>query len=94
MLALAALAAVTAMEAGCGSDELAAGGPPAINQYVFDEPSGAFHEGMEKCNAEARGRYRLKLVPLPTDADQQREPLVRRLAAEDDDIDKLAKSPR
>jgi multiple sugar transport system substrate-binding protein len=33
------------------------------------------------------GAYRIELAPLPVDADQQREQLVRRLAAEDRDID-------
>ncbi|MDQ4130360.1 MAG: ABC transporter substrate-binding protein, partial [Actinomycetota bacterium] len=69
--ALVAVLVAVLAASGCGSGE-AAGGPPTIRWYIFDEPSGAFDEGIETCNAEANGRYRIELVPLPTDADQQR----------------------
>jgi multiple sugar transport system substrate-binding protein len=39
------------------------------------------------CNKEAGGKYQINYVKLPTDANQQRELVVRRLAAEDKDID-------
>ncbi len=39
------------------------------------------------CNKQANGRYTINYVKLPNIADQQRELLVRRLAAEDDSID-------
>jgi multiple sugar transport system substrate-binding protein len=81
-LATLALAVVTAT--GCGGES---SGGNTVNWYVFNEPSGAFQEGIKNCNAEANGRYKIKLVPLPTDANQQRELLVRRLAAEDESID-------
>jgi multiple sugar transport system substrate-binding protein len=55
--------------------------------YVFDEPSGAFRDAAEHCSQMSAGRYSIALTPLPTDADQQREQLVRRLAAADPDID-------
>ncbi|MEJ2321507.1 MAG: ABC transporter substrate-binding protein [Gammaproteobacteria bacterium] len=64
--------------------------PPAIPQlqwYVFDERSGAFEQAAESCSEMARGRYRIDMIPLPSGADQQREQLVRRLAAGDSDID-------
>jgi multiple sugar transport system substrate-binding protein len=70
--------------AGCGRD---ASGPPILNWYVFDEPSGAFTEAARRCADASNGAYQVKLIPLPADADQQREQLVRRLAAGDDDID-------
>jgi multiple sugar transport system substrate-binding protein len=54
---------------------------------VFDEQSGAFEQAAQHCTRAARGRYEIELAPLPTDADQQREQLVRRLAAGDPDID-------
>lgn len=60
---------------------------PVLNWYVFDERSGAFRDAVEHCSSVAEGRYRLELKPLPTDADQQREQLVRRLAAGDKTID-------
>ncbi len=60
---------------------------PVLKWYVFDEPSGAFKEAARRCGQESASEYRLELVPLPADADQQREQLVRRLAAGDSDID-------
>lgn len=60
---------------------------PVLNWYVFDERSGAFREAARHCTNKADGRYRVRLVPLPADADQQREQLVRRLAAGDQAID-------
>lgn len=62
-------------------------GPPVLRWYVFKEQSGAFEEAARRCSAESQGRYRLDLADLPTDADLQRELLVRRLAAGDKDID-------
>ena len=83
-LAVAAASAV----AGCGigSDD-AAGGARALNWYVFNEPGGAYEQAIADCNKQADGRYRINYVRLPTDANQQRELIVRRLAAEDDTVD-------
>ena len=72
------------LSTGCGRE---ASGPPILNWYVFDEPSGAFTEAARRCADASNGAYQVKLIPLPADADQQREQLVRRLAAGDDDID-------
>jgi len=60
--------------------------PPHLHWYVFDEQSGAFAAAARRCSEESGGRYEIVLAPLPTDADQQREQLVRRLAAGDPDI--------
>lgn len=70
--------------AGCAEPEE---GPPRLRWYVFAEPSGAFAGAAQRCSEVSRGRYRIELVALPSDADQQREQLVRRLAAADPDID-------
>jgi multiple sugar transport system substrate-binding protein len=73
---------------GCGfSGEEAAGGGRTLNWYVFNEPGGAYEEAISNCNEQAGGRYRINYVRLPTDANQQRELIVRRLAAEDDTVD-------
>jgi multiple sugar transport system substrate-binding protein len=87
-----AVLAITALLAagGCGfssEEKGGAGGGKAINWYVFNEPGGAFEEAIKNCNQQARGRYRINYVRLPTDADQQRELVARRLAAKDPDID-------
>lgn len=60
---------------------------PRLRWYVFDEPSGAFSDAAKGCSRSSSGRYTIELVALPADADQQREQLVRRLAARDPDID-------
>lgn len=74
--------------AGCGGggDE---GGAPVLNWYVYNEPSGAFRAAAEACTEAADGKYTIKTVDLPNNADEQREQLVRRLAARDSDIDIL-----
>ena len=71
---------------------LACGGPqaparPTLNWYVFDEPSGAFEAAARRCSEGSADRFEIRLTALPSDADQQREQLVRRLAAKDADID-------
>jgi multiple sugar transport system substrate-binding protein len=71
---------------GVGGDE-GGTGARAINWYVFNEPGGAFDKAVADCNKEAGGKYQINYVKLPTDANQQRELVVRRLAAEDDSID-------
>lgn len=58
-----------------------------LHWYVFAEPSGAFAEAARDCAQRSNGRYAIDIVPLPSDADQQREQLVRRLAARDADVD-------
>jgi multiple sugar transport system substrate-binding protein len=86
---LAALALATSLALGaCGvGGEEAGSGPRAINWYVFNEPGGSYQQAVDDCNQQANGRYTINYVKLPNIADQQRELLVRRLAAEDDDID-------
>jgi multiple sugar transport system substrate-binding protein len=79
-LALGALAI-----AGCGSDT--SGGPTTLNLWVFQEPSGSFTDAARRCSEQSAGRYQIKFNPLSTNADQQRQSLVRRLAAQDSSID-------
>jgi multiple sugar transport system substrate-binding protein len=81
---IAAVAAVALPS--CGSDE-GGGGSKSINWYVFNEPGGAYESAVKTCNEKANGRYKINYVRLPTDANAQRELVVRRLAAKDSDID-------
>jgi multiple sugar transport system substrate-binding protein len=83
-VALAAVAFLTAC--GVGGDE-GGTGARAINWYVFNEPGGSYDAAVADCNKQAGGDYQINYVKLPTDANQQRELIVRRLAAEDTDID-------
>jgi len=83
---LAALGAVLAGIAGCGSD--AGSGPPTLNLYTFTAGSGgAFEAAVKSCNQRADGRYKIVIQDLPPNADDQREQLARRLAAKDASID-------
>jgi multiple sugar transport system substrate-binding protein len=86
LVALATLATLALGACGVGGDE-GGGGARALNWYAFNEPGGSYDMAVANCNKEANGRYRINYVKLPNIADQQRELLVRRLAAEDDDID-------
>src|SRR5438105_5136911 len=70
----------------CGSS---GGGGNTVNWYVFKEPGGAYDQAAANCTKQAAGQYRIKIIPLPTSADQQRELLVRRLAAKDSSVDVL-----
>jgi multiple sugar transport system substrate-binding protein len=78
-------AAMALWLAACSSGEESL--PPLLRWYVFDEPSGAFETAARQCTQSSKGGWRIELTPLPADADQQREQLVRRLAAGDPDID-------
>ncbi len=84
-------AAVVAFVMCCGLVVACGGssssGSPTLKWYIFSEPSGSFTAAAEKCTKQAKGRYKIETVDLPADADQQREQLVRRLAAKDSDID-------
>jgi multiple sugar transport system substrate-binding protein len=87
LLATAALIASAGLGAcGVGSSE-GGGGKNAINWYVFNEPGGSYDKAVADCNKQAGGKYHINYVKLPTDANQQRELIVRRLAAKDKSID-------
>jgi multiple sugar transport system substrate-binding protein len=82
---LAAAVLLMAPLAACGGESDTAGGAPVVNWYIGNE--GWLPDVIEACNAEAGGAYRIVAESLPTNPDQQREQLVRRLAARDDSID-------
>ena len=79
MVALAAL-----VFTGCGSS---AAGPTTLNLWVFQEPSGSFTDAARRCGMQSGGRYQIKFNALSNDADQQRQTLVRLLAAKSSTID-------
>jgi multiple sugar transport system substrate-binding protein len=90
LLAALALASSLALGAcGVGAEE-GGTGSGAINWYAFNEPGGSYDQAVANCNKQSNGRYTINYVKLPNIADQQRELLVRRLAAEDDDIDLMS----
>ena len=82
--AVAALAAAAALTACGGSSE---GSGRTLNWFVAIQPGGSIQEIAAKCSEESGGKYEINLELLPTDADPQREQLVRRLGAEDSSVD-------
>jgi len=70
--------------AACGSDS--GSGTPVVNLYGFASAAG-FDEVIARCNEDSGGKYKIVGNLLPSDADGQREQLVRRLAAKDDSMD-------
>jgi multiple sugar transport system substrate-binding protein len=82
---VAALAVAAVVLAGCGSGS--SSGPATLNLWVFREPSGSFTDAAARCTDQSGGRYRIVFHALSNSADQQRDALVRRLAAKDSSID-------
>src|SRR5262245_47561184 len=106
---VAAVAAVVGAAAGlaaCGSES--SGGTPTLTWYINPDvsnlepyvtdadgnkaPGGQAYLAL-KCSEESNGAYNVEVQLLPNDASQQREQLVRRLAAKDDAIDLMSLDP-
>ena len=84
-LAAVALTLTALLLVGCGSGS--SGGPATVNLWVFQEPSGSFTDAAKRCSDESGGRYRIAFNALSNNADQQRQTLVRLLAAKSSSID-------
>jgi multiple sugar transport system substrate-binding protein len=84
---VAAVTSVLVM-AACGSSG-GGSGTATLNWFIFNEPSGGVQAAAKKCSAASGGRYDIKFQYLPSQADAQREQLVRRLGAKDDTMDLL-----
>ncbi|MDL4820685.1 ABC transporter substrate-binding protein [Actinomadura opuntiae] len=82
--AVLAAALTAGLAAGCASG---ASGSRVVNLY--NAPQESIGAIAARCNREARGRYRIVVNTLPRGADDQREQLVRRLAARDSGLDVL-----
>jgi maltose-binding protein MalE len=72
--------------AACGGSG-SKNGRATINLWVFQEPSGSFTDAAKRCSDQSGGRDKIVFNALSNDADQQRQSLVRRLAAKDSSID-------
>ncbi|WP_185000037.1 ABC transporter substrate-binding protein [Crossiella cryophila] len=70
--------------AACGTGE---SGGNVINLYGAPEQN--FQKVVDTCNQQAGGKYRIVYNKLPRGADGQREQMVRRLAADDTEMDIL-----
>jgi len=58
-----------------------------LNWFVATQPGGTIQSVAKTCSDQSNGSYRIDVNLLPTDATQQREQLVRRLAAKDSTVD-------
>jgi len=85
-------AALTALSASvlsaCGSGS----GKPVLYWYINPDNGGQSRLA-EKCVSASNGGYEVNIETLPNDASQQREQLVRRLAAKDSSIDIMSLDP-
>jgi multiple sugar transport system substrate-binding protein len=74
--------------AACSSAS-AANAPVTLNYWSFPDNSGAIQQAVDTCSAASGGKYTIAYNKLPTDADSQRQQIVRRLAAHDSSMDIL-----
>ncbi|SDM20171.1 ABC transporter substrate-binding protein [Allokutzneria albata] len=79
---LTGLALVACLLSACAAEV-----DPVPTLAIYKYPQEHFQSVVDNCNKRAAGRYKLVYRKLPREADGQREQLVRRLAAEDADID-------
>ena len=71
------------------SSASAANAPVTLNDWSFPDNSGAIQQAVDTCSAASGGKYTIAYNKLPTDADSQRQQIVRRLAAHDSSMDIL-----
>ena len=90
MQRLGACMSVTVLAAlpltACGGDSA---GPPRLTWFAMPDNGGATARARE-CADASGAAYRVQVETLPNNATQQREQLVRRLAAKDSSIDVLS----
>ncbi|MDQ4089178.1 MAG: extracellular solute-binding protein [Actinomycetota bacterium] len=84
---LAGLAVMQLALAAVACGEGGGTGPRTLTWFIFNEPSGVLPQIAGECSRLSGGRYQIEFEYLPSDADSQREQLVRRLGAEDATID-------
>ncbi|MEJ2864590.1 extracellular solute-binding protein [Actinomycetospora flava] len=84
-----AVAVIAALAAACSS---APAGPPVLTWYINPDDGGQT-EIAARCTAAAGGRYTIATSTLPRQASEQRQQLVRRLAANDSSIDIMSIDP-
>ena len=88
LVAFAAAGVVAASTlAGCGGD---GGGTPVLTWFAMPDNGGAVTRATECARTPRAARTSVQIETLPNNATQQREQLVRRLAAKDTSIDVLS----
>jgi len=89
VLSVFALAASAIVLAACGGGG-SSSGTVTLNWWAGNQPGGSFQKAAAYCSQQSKGAYKIKVNLLGTDADSQRQSLVRRLAAGDQSIDLMA----
>ncbi len=87
-VALGMLLGATLAACGDGGDS----STPTLTWYTNPD-NGGQEDLANQCTDAADGDYRIEISELPSDADSQREQLVRRLAADDSSIDLMSLDP-
>ena len=88
-VAVVAMVVASSVLWGCGGDE---DGVPTLTWYINPDNGGQAALAA-KCGEASDGAFRIETQVLPNDADQQREQLVRRLAADDPSVDLMSLDP-
>jgi multiple sugar transport system substrate-binding protein len=83
-----ALALSSALLAACGGES----STPTLNWYINPD-NGGQERLAKKCVDASNGAYQVDIQTLPNSASDQREQLVRRLAAQDSSIDVMSLDP-
>ena len=86
----AATAVLTSVLAACGGG--GGGGTPNLTWYINPD-SGGQAEIAARCTEEAGGAYTITVAQLPRESSEQRQQLIRRLAANDASIDIMSLDP-
>src|SRR5689334_11004353 len=89
-LGVVLVAALAAPAASSEPATVSRAGAVTVSWYTAPQPGRSFQDAAAACSNASKGRYRIDVVPLPSDASQQREQLVRRLAAKDSSIDLIS----
>jgi len=87
--ALSAVALAGGLLTACGGGD---SGTPTLTWYINPD-SGGQAEIASRCTKAAEGKYRIDTALLPRESSEQRQQLVRRLAASDSSIDLMSLDP-
>jgi multiple sugar transport system substrate-binding protein len=79
---------VVPLVAACGqTGSSSVNGVPVVNWYIGAQAGGWIEDAIKTCNTQNKGKFILKEQELPSRATDQREQIVRRLAANDESVD-------